>query len=608
MPLGESQFCWDLLQRTGLDANLQRGSGPRFSIKESMALRPFVKLLRTLTVDQCFWMPLLPSMPKEGTVLVIDDSCGNLSHGLATHFQHVISVQSDATAAALLNDCLAKSDVDNISVLQADLSKPLPISAGSISLFVGLRTGHLLSRHYGSEYLKIYRQLLTSVGDLLTPDGVMLIADDNCQNYFNMAKQVLGRKIKGYQGVPWLETRGQLRSFGMQIQEYVGKFDYNEGLLPLPDLVLREHAALAEPLKKNMSGRIKQYLLNRRLSTRYWPAFLFCASKQSGLNSIQQMVEAANLSAQLGWSSHDVEVRRVIAGNADVTVVMVGPVGNCSTEVVLRLPRSKAGFVSAGRNADVINELQQGSFATLTPKLLASGEWAGQRYYIEEKKAGRELQEFDELADQMVREACLVLARGQAEAAVRRQLTKNDYDVLVGSCVAHLRPYCNEVEQETLQRVDKLLQYFFIGQELPLVRTHGDFKLGNVLFLADQSVGAIIDWDLSEASGLPLNDLFVLMTYRRNQEEQKKYNLIEFYRQKILPWRVPLFYQQLLIEVAEVLEVDERLFLPIRCLSWLMNLRDRLDWTLKSHEEWASEGIGEVLGDIEQILEQARSK
>jgi len=469
-----------------------------------------------------------------------------------------------------------------------------------------LRTGHLLSRHYEADYLKIYRQLLISVESVLTSNGVMLLADDNCQNYFNMAKQVLGRKIKGYQGVPWLETRDQLRSCGMKIQEYVGKFDYNEGLLPLPDLVLREHAALAEPLKKNISGRIKQYLLNRRLSTRYWPAFLFCASKQGGLNQIQQMVSAANLPAQLSWSSNHVEVRRVIAGNADVTVVMVGPVGDCSIEVVLRLPRSKAGLVSAGRNADVISDLQRGPFAALTPQLLASGEQLGQRYYIEEKKAGRELQEFSELADQMVREACLVLARGQAQAAVRRQLTKNDYDVLIGSCIAHLRPYCNDAEQKVLQRVDQLLRHFFIGKELPLVRTHGDFKLGNVLFLADQSVGAIIDWDLSETSGLPLNDLFVLMTYRRNPEEQQQYNLIDFYRQKILPWNVSPFYQKLLPEMAAILGVDEGLFLPIRCLSWLMNLRDRLDWTLKSHEEWASEGIGGALADIEQILEQAR--
>ncbi|MDQ7076126.1 MAG: aminoglycoside phosphotransferase family protein [Gammaproteobacteria bacterium] len=608
MPLGESQFCWDLLRRTGLDANLRRGSGPRFDIQEPMALRPFVKLLRTLTVDQCFWMPLLPSMPKEGTVLVIDDSCGNLSRGLALHFQRVISMQPNAVAAALLADSLRRSEVDNIVVVQADLSKPLPIAVGTINLCVSLRLGHLLARHYGADYLNIYRHVLTSMGEALTVNGVMLIADDNCQNYFNMAKQVLGRKITGYQGVPWLETREMLRSFGMQIQEYVGKFDYNEGLLPLPDLVLREHAALAEPLKKNLTGRIKQYLLNRRLSTRYWPAFLFCASKQGVLNSVQEMVQAADLATLLHWQTSKVEVRRLIAGNADVTVVMVGPVGNTDIEVVLRLPRSKAGFVSAGRNADVITALQKGSFAALTPKLLASGEYLGQRYYIEEKKAGRELQEFSELADQMVREACLVLARGQAKTAVRRVLTKNDYDILIGGCIGNLRPYCNKAEQAVLQRVDELLQLFFIGKETPLVRTHGDFKLGNVLFLADQSVGAIIDWDLSETSGLPLSDLFVLMTYRRDPEEQKNYNLIEFYRQKVLPWKMPVFYQKLLPEVAAILDVDERLFLPIRCLSWLMNLRDRLDWTLKSHEGWASEGIGAVLGDIEQILADASSK
>ncbi|MDQ7016817.1 MAG: aminoglycoside phosphotransferase family protein, partial [Gammaproteobacteria bacterium] len=196
----------------------------------------------------------------------------------------------------------------------------------------------------------------------------------------------------------------------------------------------------------------------------------------------------------------------------------------------------------------------------------------------------------------------------QAETAVRRLLTKSDYDILVGSCIGNLRPYCNKAEQAVLQRVDELLQLFFIGEEMPLVRTHGDFKLGNVLFLADQSVGAIIDWDLSETSGLPLNDLFVLMTYRRDPEEQKNYDLIEFYRQKVLPWNVSPFYQKLLLEMAEVLGLDERLFLPIRCLSWLMNLRDRLDWTLKSHEGWASEGIGAVLGDIEQILANASSK
>jgi aminoglycoside phosphotransferase (APT) family kinase protein len=285
-----------------------------------------------------------------------------------------------------------------------------------------------------------------------------------------------------------------------------------------------------------------------------------------------------------------------------VSVVIAGVSGDARRDVVMRLPRSEAGYRSASTNGAALRDLAGSAFSDYAPALLASGTWRGQDYFIEQKLPGREIAFHGARADQMIRQACVAVAGMQAADACVARVDEALFERLIGHHLDELGGFCKGRSSELLARVDAALRRQLIGQRLLVVRKHGDFKLGNILYDEHGQLSALIDWDGSMAEGMPLADYFTLITYR-HKEERGYDNFLALNSRVAVDWEVRDFYRGLIDEVAQILRLPAELVPALRCAACLISIQLRLDWTVKSDERWVAEFAEVLLEDMCRLLE-----
>jgi len=559
-----------------------------------------VRLKRTLSVDQMFWFPRFqPPLRDNSLALVLDDNYANLCCSLAEHYTRVLCLHPDAEYLAQARRQVAERGVDNVDFARLDIDALLagePPARGADALFA-LRPASILAAL--DRPLRADR-LLAALLAALADDATVLVADNNARS-FRRAFDLRGR---GAQRAALGEATRALQRAGFSAEEFVMRAGYTRDFIPAPAWVRRDCVLDAEPLKASLPARLQQHLLGTRPMTRYWPSWaIFAARGSVALRQFDDFVRDEKLRVFCRWEKFEpLQIKRLIAGNPGVTVMLAGAVGDASRDVVIRLPRSRAGHDSASANARALRELGVSAMRDYAPALLASGIWRGHEYFVEEKMPGREIGFRGPRADVMTGRGCREFVALQARDARREVLDADGYGQLIGRHIDALGKFCPGRAGALLVRADRALRARLIGRELPLVRKHGDFKLGNLLFDGDGHLRALIDWDGSEPLGLPLADFFTLVTYN-HKDERGASNFLALNREVSVAWAVRDFYRRLLGELSEILGVDADLLPPLRCAACLISLQLRLDWTIKSHESWADELADGVLRDMVRLLE-----
>jgi|GEM_PF-6975038 len=560
----------------------------------------YVRLKRTLSVDQMFWFPRFqPPLRDNSLALVLDDNYANLCCRLAEHYTRVLCLHPDADYLAQAQRHAAERGVDNIDFARLDidalLAGELPVR-GADALFA-LRPASILA---ALERPLRADRLLAALLDALADDATVLVADNNARS-FRRGFDLRGRNA---QRAALGEATQALRRAGFSAEEFVMRANYARDFTPAPAWVRRDCVLDAEPLKASVAARLQQHLFGTRPMTRFWPSWAIFAERGSvAPRQFDDFVRDEKLRVYCRWEKTEpLQIKRLIAGNPGVTVMLAGVAGDTRRDVVIRLPRSRAGHQSASANARALRELGASAMRDYAPALLASGVWRGHEYFVEEKKPGREIGFRGPRADAMTRSGCREFTELQLRDARREVLDDDSYAQLIGQYIEALGEFCPGRVGQLLVRADRALRARLIGRELPLMRKHGDFKMGNLLFDGDGHLCALIDWDGSVPLGLPLADFFTLVTYNHKDESGAR-NFLALNREVSVDWAVRDFYRGLLGELSEILGIDSDLLTPLRCAACLISLQLRLDWTIKSHESWADELAEGVLRDMVRLLE-----
>jgi aminoglycoside phosphotransferase (APT) family kinase protein len=115
--------------------------------------------------------------------------------------------------------------------------------------------------------------------------------------------------------------------------------------------------------------------------------------------------------------------------------------------------------------------------------------------------------------DGMVLQAAEVLLQFNRDSLRRVAVGASEFELLAGQ-------YCAGLAQRyptlapAAARLRAQLERLLLGQELPVVWLHGDYKLENLLF-RPPAPPKVIDWELAQSMGLPLLDMLYLLAYRR---------------------------------------------------------------------------------------------
>jgi len=180
------------------------------------------------------------------------------------------------------------------------------------------------------------------------------------------------------------------------------------------------------------------------------------------------------------------------------------------SRVVVRMPCSPLAVTRMTRNHRALQALHQPAaeiLGSLVPQPLACGQVGSQAYFVESCMPGSPRESrvarlsWEAQAIEFITSLHLTTARRQTCAdpwfqqsiePALRSIERSKIDGGHRAAIGWLRSWLRER---------------LIGQELPLVRSHGDFTGSNCLYEADGRLSGVVDWELSGEDALPLLDL-----------------------------------------------------------------------------------------------------
>ena len=180
------------------------------------------------------------------------------------------------------------------------------------------------------------------------------------------------------------------------------------------------------------------------------------------------------------------------------------------SRVVVRMPSSPLAVARMTRNHRALQALHRPAvenLGSLVPQPLGCGQVGSQAYFVESCMPGspREARvarlSWEPQAIEFITSLHLTTARRQTCAdpwfqqsiePALRNIERSNIDGGQRAAIGWLRSWLRER---------------LIGQELPLVRSHGDFTGSNCLYEPEGSLSGVVDWELSGEDTLPLLDL-----------------------------------------------------------------------------------------------------
>jgi aminoglycoside phosphotransferase (APT) family kinase protein len=186
---------------------------------------------------------------------------------------------------------------------------------------------------------------------------------------------------------------------------------------------------------------------------------------------------------------------------------------------IVRLPFSEVGARRCRNGFAALEGVQQLALSFATPRPLLHAEVERHEFFVETRIRGSEIP-YLSLSRDRIRSVAVQAAdmltelhrksvrRTVVTAPLFRSLFQEPLDLAAasdpaGTLAAHLREAAS------------LLRERFLHQPIALVRTHGDFKITNVVQGRSGRAVGLVDWDLSEESGLPATDLVTYLAFDR---------------------------------------------------------------------------------------------
>ncbi len=331
------------------------------------------------------------------------------------------------------------------------------------------------------------------------------------------------------------------------------------------------------------------------------PSFSIVGS-QSNTNSL-----VADLTAELGERLHSdarsYRLAKYLVSRTNNVILIYEARKEKIEPLVVKLPLNERADERTANHALAIGAVrdclsEQPELATLVPTPLLTGTLKGHKYYAEAKlsgESGDQLGLRPRVADRLMGEAFefitnLHLTTGkkyQVDEAIAKQQWGNALEKIIG--------LAREAElKDFFRALGDYLDRQLRGKSVNLVRTHGDFWLGNLLAKPPRSkLTGVIDWDISQTAGWPLLDLWHLVGYtmklRRNN-----ISLGKMYLEIIWPADFSNNFSGKINQYQKELALPDELLPPLKVCYWLNYLSEYMEYFLYVDSYWERENLHQV--------------
>ena len=200
-----------------------------------------------------------------------------------------------------------------------------------------------------------------------------------------------------------------------------------------------------------------------------------------------------------------IALRDCIVSGKDKAVLR-GTIGE--VPIVIKLPADQRAYAGEENNWRTLTALRhRAELADLVPKPLARGVYQGAAYYAESAVRGRPLGDQPQSLsrDTAAGIVSALLAKLHSQPNETAELTHDSepYRALIAEPMARLTQ--SGADPARCDVLEQRLRAALAGRRWQIGLCHGDFSRSNI-FVADDEISGIIDWEYSTERGLPVLD------------------------------------------------------------------------------------------------------
>lgn len=516
---------------------------------------------------KCFGWVLCMPLPPRSKVLLVSNNCG-VCPELLSRLGHEVTVVSPKIENHNVNDLL------NLPP-DSEYKFGAIIVSGDFYDFYDFSELWNKNVHYSS------KPFFEKLASLLANDGVI---------WLGIGSLRLISKLKGCY-IVLSQLRHLLRS-GLKFRELYELLPSYQRPFEIATLYegIQEYALQIKG-DDNYGQGIKGYL-KQKLPKLFKVLFL-CPALGVVLNRKHNLVHDCFISGLLKHVAVDgATIHRILFGNPDTLLLIFGTE---EMSYVLKLPFNEISVKRCEANKRALEDIfGVGLYASITvPKFVESGSYCGFPYFVEEKIKGVAIDNKDYPIHSYVKRSAEYLLLFNKITVSISEITTVFLTATIDKYIDLLLPHGDELACQMLLWCRGYIYEKMLGQEVPLVYLHGDFKLENLLIdIEAGQVNGIIDWDLSSSSSFPLLDLFHLLAYEKWMLHSTTLE------STIVSWLNGSWVQKdssILNEHIKEIGLDRELLRPLIMIYLLHHLSERIDSSSKFSKNYIADILNIVL-------------
>lgn len=305
--------------------------------------------------------------------------------------------------------------------------------------------------------------------------------------------------------------------------------------------------------------RLRSVFTRQPLLRAFHPAYVCVAvkGKQQRRNFFEALMKELDITGPF----------RIVLGNPATVLLITG-------RQVIRIPLDRDSRRRCRNHWRALQALAASPAASLTGRAMRKGRFLDREYFVEERLAGTAVDVPLDNMDRLIGKAADFITRFHHHTVRPCRMDERCFRRLIGRGCMRLASCLDGGRHTRLDGLRRQLRERLIGQDIPLVWSHGDFKLENVLFdLRDDRITGIIDWDLSRRAGLPLLDLLYLLVYGTALREGR--SMAEVFREKCRSLQFTANEQRLITAYEGALGLSPRLRAPLVTAAWVEHVSCR---------------------------------
>jgi len=513
-----------------------------------------------------YWLFFLP-LPRHAHILVIDDSPGLVSMLLMFMGHNVVAVSKNKESRNFWSQevCDAKGGSyleksgDITTILEQNESRYDAIIVNNLLHIAGIASGD------SKDIADIIRRITT----VKREEGLLWVGGNNPKYFRNLFK---GKESNRINKKIWSIIESTLFRNGSRIQEFhelKPSYSAPEEVAILISRKLKNR----EKLKKKPSGikeisrrLIPQSVINKYLSPAYGALFIF-DEKHRYVSFIEEL--------EMELLGSDGIIEKIYLGNPDTLILKLV---NREQNVIARIPFTQEAKDRCKRSQMALESLDwlMHDGVRLTPTAEKKLVLNGLHVYTESAIFGEPIDGASCRGIQFIDKAIEIITSLHLATASNTIISEEIYNELIGALIGNLEKNLHPSFAGKIRWLSAYFKQSFLNKSIPLVFSHGDYKLENILVKReDCSLVGVIDWDLSVENGMPLVDIIHLLAYEKHVESNQPID--EVITKQWVAGQHSLEKKDCILvdQYMSMLNIPKELFKPLVGFYWLDNVAKR---------------------------------